>query len=274
MISLGGTIITQLSNSILGPKRTIGVTTPVGASINGQLNESSILHYLNAKCEYSLQLSTVYYRMATLSGLNINIFVLIGSSTTPTSANQQRLSTDTTKKSTVSFALTSRPGDRITAIGIALQGPAKVFTSSPTADILDVFQTTVKPVKATYPQNFQLTNIKLTRNTASKTYPGELPQQNAVYDKLTWSIPSTAMPAPADWPSYLPWSKITGPFSYFPVAVGNTVLGRAHALAYVIDDTAFQGLPKGSNGTVSFVINGYAFDGSLAGSGTASVTAA
>jgi hypothetical protein len=273
MTSLGGIIATKLNNSSLVPKCTISVEIATGASTSGQLNESFTLHYLNAKRDYNLQLSITYQRLAALSGLNINIFALIGSSKTPTPANQKLLSTDT-NQNVVSFVLAGSTGDSITAIGIAIQGPANVFTPGHAAKILDIFQITVKPANPTYPQSQQLTSIKLTHITASTTYPGETPQQTAAYYRLTWSIPSAAMPAPANWPSYLPWSTITGPFSFFTIGVGSTELGRAHALAYVINDTTFQGLGKGAKGPVSFVINGYAFDGSLIGSGTASVTVA
>ena len=274
LTSLSGTMPAQLNNSSSVSKCTIGLAVATGANTSSQINESFTLHYLNAKYEYGLQVSISYQRLSTLFGLDINIFVVLNSATAPVVANHKVLSTDISKQNTLSFAPTGSTGDRITAIGISIQGPANILAVGQATNILDIFQITIKPAAPTYPQNQQLTGFKLTRNTASTNYPGQTPQPTATYYRLTWTFPSAAVPAPNGWPNFLPWSTSTGPFSYFTVTVGTATLGRAYALAYVLDDPTFQGLAKGKGGAILFVVNGYAFDGTLIGSGSVSVRVA
>lgn len=104
LASLSGAITTQLSSSF-NSKCTLGVKLPSGANTGGQVNEHFILHYGNAQCDHGLHLSILYHRLAALSGLNISVYVLIGSSHQPTTANQTVLSTDTTKALSASFAI-------------------------------------------------------------------------------------------------------------------------------------------------------------------------
>ena len=60
-------------------------------------------------------------------------------------------------------------------------------------------------------------------------------------------------------PAFLPWSKTTGPFSYFGVIVGGEELGRAYCTEFPIHGGDFDGC-KGEG--VDVVIRGRTFGGS------------
>lgn len=60
-------------------------------------------------------------------------------------------------------------------------------------------------------------------------------------------------------PACLPWSRITGPFSYFDVMIGGKEIGRAHCTEFPIRSEDFDGC-KGDR--VEVVIRGRLFGGS------------
>ena len=77
-----------------------------------------------------------------------------------------------------------------------------------------------------------------------------------VQDKrLAWNWSGSDDPDP----TCLPWSKTTGPFSYFDVMVGGKELGRAHHAEFPIRNEDFDG---GRGDGVEVVIRGRLFGGS------------
>ena len=59
--------------------------------------------------------------------------------------------------------------------------------------------------------------------------------------------------------AFLPWSKTTGPFSYFGVMVGGTELGRAYCTEFPIHSEDFR--ECGGEGAVEVIIRGRLFGG-------------
>jgi hypothetical protein len=83
------------------------------------------------------------------------------------------------------------------------------------------------------------------------------------HHRLLWSIPASSAPS-----HFLPLSATTGPFSHFVVRAGGKELGRAYALAFVIDQDLYKGWKSGKRSAVTFAITGHAFDGSVIGTFT------
>ena len=132
----------------------------------------------------------------------------------------------------------------IEAVGIHLQGPAKLF-SSPGVDVMDIYEITIKPSQDSYP----------TCKIGSVAFKQDGPN-SAPFHRLNWSVPIADA---ASQPKHLPYSSLTGPFSHFNLSIGGTDLGRAHTTSFVLDpDTA-----KNNSGNVDVTIAGVAFDGSL-----------
>jgi len=66
-------------------------------------------------------------------------------------------------------------------------------------------------------------------------------------------------------PTHLPYSSVTGPFSYFDVTIGPKYVGRAHTLAFVLDPDAVNNLNIMKGTTVEISITGFAFNGTKFG---------
>ena len=227
---------------------SIGVAITAASSIGegSHLEGKLLLHHLNAQGDLDLDLVVTYQRLVEVPGLKIRLFAVVGKETAksdllgePMKRDSQILSIRNTK-------------DRITAIGIAVQGSAQGlanFFSQDTSDLLEVFEITLKPAGHSYPKS-EIRNVRIEQRGTDAT----------AHHRLVWSIPKNAMSS-----SSLPYSPLTGPFSHFIVSAEGKELGRAYALEFVVDQGVHQGWKEEYKKAVSVVIAGHAFDGSVIG---------
>jgi hypothetical protein len=235
-----GRVITKLAG-VRAPC-AIAVEPSAGMTFDGtQADGHLMLHEVNMKGELNLNLSVRYKRSADApAGLKIFAYAFAG-----THHPRVELTGAAGTLSTKSVAL-SVGNATITSIGIHLQGPMSLFTPGKRVHVMDIFEILVKP-QETY-ESSKVQNIVLERDgTTAKPYL-----------RLKWDV-SPAVHRPV----YLPYSPLTGPFSYFNVSVGGKYVGRAHTLAYVFDQAAVKSLNIAMNTNVEVVIIGIAFDGTV-----------
>lgn len=247
-----GVIAAELKDT---PSRcSIGFAVTDTSSIGegSQLKGKLILHKLNARGDLNLDLVVTYQRLAEFPGLMLNVFAVVGAKTV-----EKDLPGEAMKRDSQILSIRNTQ-DRITAIGIAVKGPAQNLASlfsGATWGMLDVFQLTLRPTGHIYPKS-EIHDVKL-----------ELRGKDATtHHMLSWSIPKTAASS-----SFLPFSTVTGSFSHFVVSAEGKELGRAYALAFVIDKDVYKGWKEEKKTVVSVVIVGHAFDGSVIGSFTGTV---
>ena len=220
---------------------TIGVALASGAAptANDQAEGTIILHKLNMRSDINYNLTVKYKRLAQFADLKVKAFVTVGSNPVVV-----ELVGATDQPATTQPLALTQSSSPIGAVGIHLQGPAKLFSSSG-VDVMDIYEITIKPSQESYP----------TCKIGSVAFQQDGPN-SAPFHRLNWSVPIADA---ASRPKHLPYSSLTGPFSHFNISIGGTGLGRAHTTSFVLDpDTA-----KNISGNVAVTIAGVAFDGSL-----------
>ena len=227
----------------------IGVALASGANptTNDQAEGTILLHELNMRSDIDYNLTVKYKRLAQFADLKIKAFVTVGLN----SVEVELVGATDQPATTQPLALT-HSSSPIKAVGIHLQGPAKLF-SSQGVDVMDIYEITIKPSQESYP----------TCKIGSVVFKQDGPN-SAPFHRLDWSVPIADA---ASRPKHLPYSSLTGPFSHFNLSIGGTDLGRAHTTSFVLDpDTV-----KNKSGNVDVTIAGVAFDGSLFDTFTGSV---
>lgn len=140
---------------------------------------------------------------------------------------------------------TNAPSARLTEIGIHLNTSAS--TASPTS-ILEIMQISITPVDYhVTPSSHVITNIHLENRGEEET----------AHARLCWDIQETQS-AETTRDERIPYSEITGPFSYFLLEIDGNTLGRAYAVEHVLRQEVLGHL---RNREVSVRVTGVGFDG-------------
>ena len=167
--------------------------------------------------------------------------------------------TDRSMKQTVqTFHIDTK--ERITAIGISVQIPARAFASVSSLALLDIFEITLKPTKEAYVKT-EIREVKLLQHCAGKW---------TAHYRLAWTVPntvsaSTTSSSATPSSTHLPWSNLTGPFSHFTIVADKKGLGQAYATEFIIDPYLYEDWKRERKQKVSFEVFGYAFDGTRIG---------
>ena len=225
---------------------SIGITIKDLPSISNeaQVDGKLYLHKLSARGDLNLDLNVTYLKLVDHPDLKTSLFAVVGSKTV-----EQILVGDAKTRHTQTVAIWNT-SDRVTAVGVAVRGPAHYILSNSASALLDIFELTLKPTGHHYPKS-EIQSIRFEQHGTSET----------THHRLVWSIPGTPHPS-----NLLPYSSITGPFSHFIVSAEGKDLGRAYALAYIVDQKVYADWKAQNKATVSVTLTGYAFDGSIIGS--------
>lgn len=247
-----GTIV--LSNSLTDKASESALVVEVGAG--SLLAEMSItppdvwlylpLYKLNMPLNAKLQLHATIPRLACPPTMDIEFFIKTKSSYEGISIviNKCDLSFDAILGGEV-----ETPYDTIEELGIRARGTA---TSTDPFQILHVSSLSITPTSV----HSAIQGCKMTSVQIIDRGDPETPDV-----RLSWTYESTAINTLAA--QKVPFSDITGVFSYFTIKVDHMTLGRAYALEYKI---ASQVLAIVENKAVMVEIQGVGFDGrSLAG---------
>ena len=229
---------------------SIGIFIKAGQNFSAgtQLNGRLPLYQLNARGELNLDLNITYQRPAQYPGLTVRLFAMVGSN-----PKELDLPVQTLSPSTLTLQIRDTK-EHVTAIGIAVQGPAQVLgritTQGSLFSLLDILAISLKSTGQNYPKDIPIQDLQVLQLGEDKTF----------HHRLRWSFSSITVPNGF----LMPWSDVTGPFSHFEIGVEKQLLGRAYALQLIIDESLYRAWSQHKT-TINVDITGYAFDGTAIG---------
>lgn len=234
---------------------TVGVEIPQASSLANptELSGKFTLHKLLAKSELNPDITISYRKLVHMEGLRLDLIVDVEGHTVPLTQSLTGQMGEADAK-TISIRNTTGP---ITAIGLLIRGPAQSVVkalSNKVAILIDVYSLTLRPSGQSYAST-EISDLKIEPH-------GTTADQANFHHRLVWDYKKATTK-----PSGLPFSNVTGPFSYFIVKADNVELGRAYTLGFIIDEATYKGW-KTANKAVSFTVEGYGFDGNSLGSVT------
>ena len=132
-------------------------------------------------------------------------------------------------------------------VGVYCKG---IFERSEALPLLRIRRISIKPIPAVVSDSaFTITNIRVVQR-------GESPN---VHKRLIWEWEGP----PDAWPTGLPWSKRTGPFSHFVISADCRKLGYAHCLEFPILEEDFEIDQATSGNNVEIGVDGVLFGGGV-----------
>ena len=131
---------------------------------------------------------------------------------------------------------------RLVEFGVYVYSPGLIEDPKPLA-LYQILNIAIKP-KDQVESSWTIDGVKVTERGSSPDYDKRLVWRWTGSDHLD--------------PALMPWSKTTGPFSYFEVIVGGKELGRAYCAEFPIHKGDFDGC-KGEG--IEVVIRGRTFGG-------------
>ena len=114
-----------------------------------------------------------------------------------------------------------KPNSRIVEIGLYCKSPHYAYAPQ---DILDLYNLVIKPAFSNRPE-FVINDLEIYHRSSGNDSEQRL--------KWMWSGLKES------WPTGLPWSELTGPFSHFTILAGGEELGQAHCQEFPLRRDCF-----------------------------------
>ncbi|MCJ1285373.1 hypothetical protein MMC26_004713 [Xylographa opegraphella] len=197
----------------------------------------------------ALNLSICYARTKESESIEVGVYAAIKTSMDPDVHYQYfALPYSTSRMASVHRAISSANDDSILVeVGFYIKGNIEASAS---LQILRVFRVAIMPAAVLYARitSFTIDGIQLVTR-------GVAPNKQK---RLTWKWHGEKV----QWPKNVPWSKITGPFSYFTIYADGRQLGRSYCLDFpLIDEELNQIMKDNGSNKISFKVRGWGFGG-------------